>query len=358
MKQISFTRGVPPNESIPVEKIAECAHDVTLQAGPSILQYAPAAGYAPLRQLIAERRDTSAENVVLGQGSLQILDILLHDPLQPGDVVAVEQPTYDRVLKLIRRAGLRILPIDLEDDGLNIEQLEEALRQGEKVRLIYVIPDFQNPTGRVMSLQKRVRLGELAQQYGFQIVEDSPYRALRYAGEKIRSIYELYPSQTIQLSSFSKIICPGLRVGYALLPPDIARHVCAYAEDTYINPSYLNQAIVQCFIERGYLDSHLCELKDRYRQRLDVMQAMLEKTMTSHATWTPTQGGFFIGLFLNGVDDNKNLITRAKQVALNLSNGAGFFVEGGKNFIRLPFCSVAPQDIEEGIQRLASVIQP
>ena len=356
MKPILFTRGVHPQESIPVEQLSVCAREVISDYGVAILQYAPAPGYLPLREYLAELKGVTAERILLGQGSLQILDMLLHCLLQPGDVVAVEQPTYDRVLTLLRRAELHIFPVDLRPDGLDLEQLEAALADGLKLRMMYVISDFQNPSGSLMSLEKRQRLVALSQQYHFQIVEDAPYRTLRYSGEELPAIFDLSPATVIQLSSFSKLISPGLRVGYALLPEHIHGILSKYAEDTYINPSYLNHAIVLRFIQKGWLDQHLIFLKDLYSTRLNVMLEILQSDLSSLCNWIKPEGGFFVGVWLSNGHTLNEIWDGTEAAGIRLTDGRGFFVEGGENFIRLPFCALDEQDIRQGIQRLAALL--
>ena len=355
MKPIFFTRGVPPKESIPSHELAVCAQEVIEQEGSAILQYAPAAGYPPLREWIGQKKNVSVERIILGQGSLQILDILLHCLLQPGDAVAVEQPTYDRVLTLMRRAGLRIFPLNMEKDGLDLDSLENKLENGEQIRVIYAISDFQNPSGTVMSLEKRKRLVDLAARYHFSIVEDAPYRYLRYTGEEIPSLFDLAPDTTIQLSSFSKLISPGLRVGYAVLPQNLIKMVTHYAEDTYINPSYLNHAIVYQYLQHGWMDEHLLFLKDLYQKRLTCMLSALEENMSNRCEWTHPQGGFFVGLWISS-NGGPTLLDQAEAQGLRLTDGRGFFINGGENFIRLPFCALTEDEIQEGIRRLATLI--
>ncbi|MGV8025684.1 MAG: PLP-dependent aminotransferase family protein [Anaerolineaceae bacterium] len=357
MKPIFFTRGVPPRESIPVNALAEYAKAVITEEGADILQYAPAAGYPPLREIIAQKKNVSLDRVILGQGSLQILDILLHCLLHSGDAVAVEQPTYDRVLTLMHRADLRIYPMNLEQDELDLDNLENKLENGEQIRLIYTIPDFQNPSGMVMPLEKRKRLINLASRFNFYIVEDSPYRDLRYEGEAFPSLFDLAPDTTIQLSSFSKLICPGLRVGYAVLPQNLTKTVTHYAEDTYINPSYLNHAIVYRFLQNGLMEDHLVFLKNLYGTRLKGMLSALDKNMPDQCTWTHPQGGFFVGLWLAS-NDGPALLERAETQGLRLSDGRGFFVHDGENFIRLPFCALTEEEIQQGIWKLARLIHP
>jgi len=226
---------------------------------------------------------------------------------------------------------------DLEEDGISIEALEIELHKGLRPILFYLIPDFQNPTGSVMSLAKRHRLLDLADQYGFLVVEDAPYRTLRYSGNELPSLFDLNPAKVLQMSSFSKLISPGLRVGYAILPPAIAAQVIEFAGDTYINAPFLNQAMVYRFIQKGWLDPHLAELKKLYSQRLDSLLAALDEQLKNKGIWNHPQGGFFIGFTTHQDLEIAELLKKAERIGLQLSDGRGFFVQGGQNFIRLPF---------------------
>jgi len=355
-KIIVFTRGFPPPESFPAQQLAICADEVLKEEGELVLQYGRAAGYEPLRELIASQAGVSAERVIVGQGSLQLLDHMVRLLVKPADVVLVEQPTYDRTITLLRRAGAKVIGIDLEEDGISIESLESELEKGLRPTLFYLIPDFQNPTGCVMSIAKRQRLLELADQYGFLVVEDASYRSLRYSGTALLSLFELKPDQVMQMSSFSKLISPGLRVGYAILPPAMAAQVIKFAEDTYINAPHLNQAMVYRFIQKGWLDAQLAELKKLYSQRLDSLLSTLDENMKNKGKWNHPQGGFFTGFTPIREVEISELLRNAEKVGLRLSDGRGFFVQGGQSFIRLPFCALTPAEIHTGIQRLAQIL--
>ena len=355
-KIIAFTRGVPPPESFPAKQLAICANDALKEEGELVLQYGQAAGYQPLRELLASQAGISAERVIVGQGSLQLLDQVVRLLVKPTDVVLVEQPTYDRTLTLLRRAGAKVIGVDLEEDGISIEYLESELRKGLKPTLFYLIPDFQNPSGCVMSIAKRQRLLELADRFDFLVVEDAPYHSLRYSGTALPSLFELNPAQVLQMSSFSKLISPGLRVGYAILPPVMAAQLIKFAEDTYINSPHLNQAMVYRFIQKGWLDTQLVELKKLYSLRLKSLLSSLNKYMKDKGHWNPPSGGFFTGFTTMRKLEIDELLGKAERVGLRLSDGRGFFVHGGQNFIRLPFCALTPAEIQTGIQRLAEIL--
>lgn len=352
---ITFTRGVPPIESFPVERLEECALAVLRRDSARLLQYGQANGYEPLREWIAAEYHVQQQGVLIGQGSLQILDILVRVNLRPGDYIFVEQPSYDRTLTIFRRAGVRLVGINLNEGILDIDELEAKLSIGMIPRFFYIIPDFQNPSGSVLPFDHRQRLVKLAKEYGFYIIEDGPYRQLRYYGRDLPTLHEMAPEQVIFMSSFSKLISPGLRVGFMLLPLDMAEKMKKFAEDTYINPSYLNQAIAYDFIERGWLVENLDELKDLYRPRLDMILEMLDEEFQGIATWVKPQGGFFVGLNLNA---GKKIPEKdeIRKAGLVLSDSRGFFVEDGERFIRLPFCALLPEQIQTGILRLKHLL--
>jgi DNA-binding transcriptional MocR family regulator len=352
---ITFTRGVPPIESFPTQRLETCAQTVLEHDGNRLLQYGKAAGYEPLRARLAEQYKTTPERVIVGQGSLQLLDTLVRVTLSAQDCVLLEQPTYDRVLTIFRRSGTQLAGNDLRNGLLDIDQLETRFQSGLRPRYFYTIPDFQNPSGAIMPLAARHKLIELSQTYGFYLIEDGPYRDLRYHGQALPSLLELAPERVIFMSSYSKLISPGLRVGFMILPPELVEGVRKFAEDTYINASYLNQAIAYEFIQRGWLEENLEQLKVLYRPRLDTLLATLEAEFSGQAEWVKPEGGFFVGLNLAAggrVPDRK--LQQASGLAL--SDSRGFFIDGGERFIRLPFCALTPEQLQEGVRRLRRAI--
>ncbi len=354
-KIIAFTRGIPPVESFPKEKLVECSRAAILDHGDLILQYAGAAGYDPLRQWIAGRHQTQIESVILGQGSLQLLDFFIHACLKPGDLVFVEQPTYDRTLTLFKRAGIQLEGFNLVDGKMDFNVIEKSLQAGAAPKAFYVIPDFQNPSGALMPQDQRQKLLELARQYHFWIIEDGPYRHLRYSGEPVPTFFEQDRDLVMHMSSFSKMISPGMRVGYIAAPDAIASAVRQYAEDSCINSSYLNQAVVYEFIRNGWLDEHIDSLKESYSQRLIAMLDALSHFIGGKGDWLKPQGGFFVGLTLRddvSIPDAQNCL----EAGVALSDSRGFFIKGGENFLRLPFCALTPEEIQTGIQRLARIL--
>ncbi len=355
---IELTRGVPPTESFPTAQLAECADAVLAAHGDVVLQYGPSRGFPALRALIAQEAGVDDAQVLLGQGSLQLQDLCARLLLTPGDIVYVEEPSYDRALTVLRRAGAHVVGLPLDDGGPAVEALRARLGSGERPVLFYVIPDFQNPSGTVLTLDRRRQVADLAREYGFWVIEDVPYRKLRYRGEDLPSLFELAPERVIQMSSYSKLISPGLRVGYAIGPGTLINRLARIAEDTYINASYLNQAIVFEFIQRGWLASQVARLKALYAPRLDAMLEALEAHLAGLGTWHRPDGGFFVGMTLNANVQAEDLLERARAANLLLTDGRGFFANGGGgNFVRLPFCNLTPEEIQVAIARLAGVVQ-
>jgi 2-aminoadipate transaminase len=358
LSEIKFTRGVPDPVIFPKKHLAECACAVLEQHGDFVLQYGPVGGFPPLRDWIAGQYKVENERILIAQGSLQIVDTISRIFIKPGDIVYIEEPSYDRSITVFKRAGARLVGIPLENDGLDVDALSERLRMGEKPVLFYIIPDFQNPSGKVLSLEKRKRVIALAKEYDFWVIEDSPYRKLRYKGEELPSLFELGHDSVMHISSFSKLIAPGLRTGYVIAPLDVARRLLKFSEDTYINPSYLNQGIVHEFIQRGLLETNLIELKKVYAPRLLTMLDALDEHMSNLADWTRPDGGFFIGILLRQNSKADILWDRARKVNLHLSDGRGFFTNGyGEQFVRLPFCALTEKEIVEGVERLAQLIR-
>jgi 2-aminoadipate transaminase len=356
VQAINFTRGVPANESFPLDEVIDSATSALHAKGAAMLQYGPSMGFQPLREWLAGWQKVAVDRVLTGNGSLQIIEFLCLHELKPGDVVFTEVPTYDRTITLLRRHGATIVGIPLEADGPNIEALEQALTK-QVPKFFYVIPDFQNPAGATCSATKRRQIVALAEQYGFLIVEDAPYRLLRYRGTEEPTLYELAPDRTLHMSSFTKLIAPGVRVGFMIGEPTLIAKLAKKAEDTYISPGYVAQGITWEWCRRGLLTPQIERLKALYGPRLDACLAGLDKYMPD-AVATRPDGGFFISLTLpEGVLTSAVRVEAAKN-GLNLTDGQAFFPGGGgERFLRLPFCALSPAEIDDGIQRLAASVQ-
>jgi 2-aminoadipate transaminase len=354
MAPISFARGVPAPECLPVEELADCARAAVERDGRTILSYGPSPGYAPLREWIAERHGVEAWRVVLTNGSLQGF-VFLAQRLAPGRRVLVEEPTYDRPLKILRELGAEAVPVPMDEDGLDPEALERALDGGAPPAFLYTIPTFQNPSGRTLSLERRRRIVELAAERDLLVLEDDPYGLVRYEGEPLPSLFELDGgNRVLYSSSFSKTVAPGLRVGYFILSADLQRDVEAVATATYITPVLLSQATVHEFLRRGRFEPNLERVRSLLGQRRDAMLSALERELADAATWSRPQGGYFVWLELPDEVDSGELLARAEAAELTFVKGADF--GGPPSSARLAFSFVSPSEIEEGVARLAALL--
>ena len=348
---ISFARGVPAPECLPVEELADCAREALTRDGRTILSYGPSPGYAPLREWIAARQGVEPGRVLITNGSLPGF-VLLARLLAPGRRVLVERPTYDRPLKILRELGAEAEGVHCDDEGLDPDALEEALRAGEPPAFLYLIPTFQNPSGRTLGQERRRRVVELALEHDLLVLEDDPYGLVRFEGEPLPSLFELSGGATAYSSSFSKTIAPGLRVGWFVLPEALERAVEAAATATYITPVLLGQATVYEFVRRGLFEPNLQRVRALLGLRRDAMLAALERELPGLRTTRP-EGGYFLWGELDGVDAGE-LLARAEAGGVTFVKGTDF--GGGADTLRLAYSFVSPEEIDEGVARLAAAI--
>jgi len=356
VETINFTRGVPANESFPIADLAQCAATALAANGDAVLQYGPSAGLAPLRSWLAEWQGVKPEQVLTGNGSLELVDFLCTALLKPGDVVFTESPSYDRAITLFRRHGAKVIGVPLEADGPNIEQLTTLLAQ-HTPKLFYVIPDFQNPSGATCSAAKRQAIVELAAAHNVLLLEDAPYRMLRYRGTQESTLFSLAPQRTLHMTSFTKLIAPGVRLGFMIGDPVMLTKIGKVAEDTYISPGYFAHGVTLEWLKAGKLAPQIEKLKALYAPRLDATLSALDKYIPD-AVATRPDGGFFLSLTLPAGVSTTDLRTAAARRNLNLADGLAFFPQGGgERFLRLPFCALTPAQIDEGIRRLAEAVK-
>jgi 2-aminoadipate transaminase len=353
METISFARGVPAPECLPVEELADCARAALERDGATVLSYGSSAGYAPLRKWIAERHDVEPERVLITNGSLQGMVFLAER--FAGERVLVEEPTYDRPLKILAAHGVETVPVAMDDEGLDLAALADALDSGGKPAFLYTIPTFQNPSGRTLSVERRHRLAELAREHELLVLEDDPYGLVRYDGEALPSLFELEGGARVAYSSsFSKTIAPGLRVGYFVLPNALERELEALATSTYITPVLLGQATVFEFLRRGNFEPNLERVSTLLGARRDSMLEALERELPD-ARWSKPQGGYFVWLELPEGADAGALLERATAAGVTFVPGADF--GGAPNTARLAFSFVSPDEIREGVRRLAALVR-
>ncbi|HZQ04533.1 MAG TPA: PLP-dependent aminotransferase family protein [Gaiellaceae bacterium] len=350
VETISLARGVPAPECLPVEALADCARAAIERDGRTILSYGPGGGYAPLRRWLADRHGVDPSRVVLTNGGLQGF-VLLAQLLARGRRVLVERPTYDRPLKVLRELGATIDALDMDDEGLEPDALEAALASGDPPAFLYTIPTFQNPSGRTLSPERRRRVAEVAAEHDLLVLEDDPYGLVRFEGEAPPSLFELAGGRTIYTSSFSKTVGPGVRVGWFVLPDRLALDLERAATDTYITPVLLGEATVYEFIARGSFEPNLVRVNGLLKARRDAMLGALERHL-SRARWSRPEGGYFIWLELPDGTDAAELAQRAKGVTFVLGTDFG----GAPNTARLAYSYVSPDEIEQGVERLAAAL--
>jgi 2-aminoadipate transaminase len=349
---ISFARGNPAPECLPVAELADCARAVLERDGDTVLSYGPVAGYGPLRDWIAERHGVDPARVLVTNGSLQGMVFLAER--YRGARVLVESPTYDRPLKILAAHGVEVTPIAMDDEGLDPAAVEEALAAGEKPAFLYTIPTFQNPSGRTLSVERRRRLVELVREHDLLVLEDDPYGLVRYEGEAPPTLFELEGGELVAYSSsFSKTIAPGLRVGYFVLPAPLELDLETLAVSTYITPVLLGQATVYEFLRRGNFESNLERVRGLLGARRDAMLSALAAELPG-ARWSHPEGGYFIWLELPEGADTAALLAAAGEAGVTYVPGRDF--GGEPNTARLAFSFVSPQEIAEGVRRLAGLV--
>jgi 2-aminoadipate transaminase len=350
---ISFARGVPGPDCLPIEEIGACTLAVLQREERDAPQYGPPSGFPPLRRLLAERHGVEPERVFISNGSLQGLAFLWQHLLRGDNKrVLVEAPTYDRPLKILNGLGAEVTGVPMDDDGLVLEALEDT-----KPAFLYTIPTFQNPSGRTLSLERRHQLVELAEERDLLVIEDDPYGLVRFEGEPLPSLLDLAPpGRVIYSCSFSKTVAPGLRVGYQILPPDLAAAVEAIAVSTYVSPVIFTQAIVWEFLRSGLLEPNLVRAGGKLRARRDAMLEALERELPD-ASWSHPEGGYFIWLDLPAGVDSAELLVEAEQNGVTFVKGTDFFAgPGGGRSARLAFSFASPSEITEGIGKLGSAV--
>lgn len=353
---INFTRGVPAPESFPIEDLSAAAQTVLARYGTTILQYGKGAGFLPLREWLAEWQNTTVDRVMTANGSLQLVEFLCYHLLQPGDVALTESPSYDRVIKLFQRHKATVIGIPTYPDGPDIDVLEQVLAE-HKPKVFYVIPDFQNPSGGTHSMEKRHNLLQLSEKHGFWLLEDAPYRHMRYRGENLPSLYDLNQDRVLHMLSFSKLISAGARLGIFYAPPEIITALSKIANDTYISPSMLTQGIIYQYCEEDHIPALVQKLRALYSPRLQACLDAVDEHLPDIKATRP-EGGMFLSLtFPEGITTEQ---VREKATAYNLSLAPGtvFFPDGGgERFLRLPYCAITPEEINDGVHRIKLAMQ-
>ncbi len=364
---ISFGAGVPDPETLPLEQLDEAARAVIAEEGIAALQYGSSMGDIALREQIAERVtrlhgvETPPEHVVITTGASQALDIVCATFIDPGDVVITENPTFTGSLWTFRAHGARLVPVSSGPNGLDIDELEQTLSDlraaGDRPKLIYLTPDFQNPTGAQMPTMLRRRLVELAANAGCLVVEDAAYAEVGIDGIDAPSLLSLAPEQTVQVGTFSKVIGPGLRIGWLTGSPPAVQHAAANRTD--MGTSVTLSRMLARFLSNGELDPHLNRVREVYRRKRVAFRLAARENLGPMAQWTTPAGGFFFWLEANEKLDVSRLWELAREERVSFAPGFRFFVEDEPpmSHMRFAFSEVSIDNIGEGLRRLGRAVE-
>jgi len=369
---ISFAGGLPAPEVFPVKEFHEACNAVLENFGPQALQYSTTEGYLPLREMIARHSlrynaEVTVENIMITSGSQQALDFIGRLFLNRGDYIVVESPTYLGALQAWNAYGAQYIPVQTDEHGMIVDELEAALRIGPK--FIYVLPNFQNPGGSTLSLERRRKLVEIADKYGVPIVEDDPYGQLRYEGVHIPPVVSLdsefrgpngghYSGNVIYLSTFSKLLAPGLRLAWVIAPPQVTRKLVMTKQAADLHTSSFNQYVAYEVGKGGFLDEHVKVIRAVYKERRDVMIEMMEEMFPPEVTWRKPHGGMFLWGILPAEMDSADVLKKALERKVAFVPGEAFHPNGGgKNTMRLNFSYSAPDLIREGVERLGTTLK-
>jgi 2-aminoadipate transaminase len=368
---ISFAGGLPAADMFPITALQEACQRVLAEHGARALQYGPTQGYRPLREMISRHTarygiSITPDQVLVTSGAQQALDLIGKVFMNPGDRILVEAPTHAGALEAWQSYQAEYVGVPLDAEGIQTDLLEAALRSGPK--LLYVLPNFHNPTGVTLSLARRLKLVALADQYGVPILEDDPYGQLRYAGEHIAPLAVLDgrlhtrehlpdSGNVLYLCTFSQTLAPGLRLGWMIAPVDVMQHLVQAKQGADLQTSLFLQMVAYEVARGGFLDHHVRELRVIYRERRDAMLIALRHSFPPETTWTEPQGGLFVWVTLPPTLDATAVLQAALAANVAFAPGPAFFAQGGgQHMMRLNFTCMEPDRIEEGIRRLGGVL--
>jgi 2-aminoadipate transaminase len=371
---ISFAGGLPAPEVFPLAEVEAATHRVLGEHGRQALQYGPTEGYRPLRDLLVRHMGrygikVSVDNVLITSGSQQALDLIGKLFINPGDHVATEEPTYLGALQAFKAYQAEFVCVASDDDGLRTDRLEEALRTGPK--FLYVLPNFQNPGGTTLSLERRRRLVELACHYGVPILEDDPYGQLRYEGAHLPPLVQIdaehhgcargekaFRGGVMYLGTLSKTLAPGFRIGWVVAPEEVIRRLVQLKQGSDLQTATFNQMVASEVARGGFLDRHVRHIRKVYGTRRAAMLGAIEAHFPPGIRWTRPQGGLFLWVTLPQSLDSARVLQEALKEKVAFVPGAPFFPRGGgASTLRLNFSYSGPEAIEEGVRRLGGVLR-
>jgi 2-aminoadipate transaminase len=359
---ISFGGGYPAPELFPIEGLNKACQKVLEEVGPPSLQYSLTTGVPPLRRYLAERVSKQGfkvdeANIQVTAGSQQGLDLVGRLFLEPGSVVITEIPTYLGAIQAFNFYGAKYVSVPMDENGILIDQLEDKVKES-KPRIIYIVPNFQNPSGITLSEERRHQLVEIAKRYEVPIIEDNPYGELRYAGKDVPSIQSIGGDYVIQLQTFSKIVSPGLRIGWISASKEIMALFERVKQSTDLHTNTFCQYVITEFAKDGALDRHIEELKVAYSERRQVMLDAMEAHFPEEVNWTKPEGGLFLWVELPRGMNSAQLLDKAVEKKVAYVPGSPFYAQTkGENTMRLNFSNASPEKIVEGIRRLGQVFK-
>lgn len=368
---ISFAGGMPAPEAFPTKEFSAACNRILETNSSQALQYSSTDGYLPLREMIAKQSkrygiEVTTENILITSGSQQALDLFGKIFINPGDHVIVESPTYVGALQALNVYGAEYIPVPTDEEGMITSELEKCLRSSPK--FIYVLPNFQNPTGVTLSFERRLQLIELSEKYGVPIIEDDPYGQLRFEGDNLPAIEVLdsqtraqdgcYSGNVIYTSTFSKTLSPGIRLAWVIAPPQVIHKLIMAKQGADLHTATFNQMIAYEVGKDGFINEHVKLIRKIYRERRDVMLETLEEHMPEGVKWTHPQGGLFLWLTLPECINSRELLTEALKYKVAFVPGSSFYADGSHpNTMRLNFSYSNPELINDGIGRLAKAIK-
>ena len=359
----SFAGGYPSAETFPLEDIRQTMSDVIDRYAGKAFQYGATQGVMELREALAERYSIPVDRIQITSSSQQGIDVCTRVLVDPGDVILTSSPSYLGALQSFRSYRADVVGVPHNGDlrlfrESYVSAIEKALKEGKTIKFLYMIPDFQNPSGESLTLDERCMLIDLADKYDFLIVEDSPYRELRYEGEHIPTMYSLNPDRVIHLGSFSKIFAPGFRLDWAIAHPEILDKIYVCKQSLDLCPPVFDQYVAAEFLRNGSLDSNLEKTVELYRSKRDLLLSCLEKHMPSDVSWARPEGGLFLFLTLPESFDAVRFYDKALDAGVAYVAGEFFHPDGsGKNTMRMNFSFMNPEKIKEGVRLLSELLK-
>jgi 2-aminoadipate transaminase len=354
---ISFARGAPSLDIVDVEGLKAAAVRAFDADPGGVTAYGTSVGYLPLRKWIADKHGVAPEQVLVTNGSLQADAFLFDHLVSTGDAVVVERPTYDRTLLNLRDKGGQVHAVTTQTDGVDTDELRKLLESGVRPKIAHIIPNYQNPAGVTLSLEKRRALLDLAAEYGFTIFEDDPYADIRFRGDALPSMLSMDErGVVVHASSFTKTVCPGVRVGYLVGPAALIAEIAKKATNLYISPGMVAQAIVYQFCVSGDIDRSIATVREALAERVRVLAESLRQHIPG-VSFTEPDGGYFLWVELPDDVDVDQLLPAAAQRGVAVVKGSDFLLDGGKHALRLAYSAVTVDQIDEGVRRLAAAIE-